>query len=177
MDGHEYTLSESARLLARAGVRYVFLGQHVDIPRQFQSQVPVDEHGDMLFHGKQMAIRTVWTYVGLAQDLALPTPPERLLMLQKIQSSTSKHLGWGEEDLHICSIDEGAETGGQVVQTLSPKVVLCFSDQPETLKPTGMPPSWTNSQIVFLPGLEAMVQGGQQEKNKTWQILKSLRNS
>lgn len=179
MDVDEYPMTESARLLSRAGVRYVFCAQLSNIAGKMPGIEMADTLGKSLFHEEQIQIRVLWTYAGLSQDLAVSTPPERLDLLYKIQDSVKQLLGWGESGLLTYPMDGGPKVFFQVVQELRPKIILYFGDflekldvvAPQLATRSGISPEF---QLINLPSLDDMVLGDQDQKNKAWQILKTI---
>lgn len=174
MDCHEHTLTELSRLLLRSGVRHVFLTQHLNILSQIQGKELDGNQGDALFHGKHLAPRTLWTYAELSADLALANPPDRLLLLRKIQQSAKTHLKWEDADLGTLPLVPEPDSLKLALSQSSCTNILYFGGAAPEFQELMRTESLPKLQLIFLPSLDDMATGDQNTKNLAWQTIKAI---
>lgn len=209
MDLDEYALTEAQRTLKRLGITHLWrlhesapqepvpavavsttaagaaetVRQPVAPRRAPQepsrAEEPVPPLLRSLFHGKQSPVRTLWTYVGLFADMQQPTPPPRLDMFRKIQSSVHSHLGWPETDICAWPLDVSPALFAQGMRFFAPHIIICFGPAPPEFGAPNTGDTATllgSSELRLLPNLEAMAAGDKQLKNDAWQILQGIRS-
>lgn len=202
MDLNEHTLSEAQRTLKRLGITHVLLPSKVtqdpvlapSLHTESAQQAGIFAHGPTkspccaqetlppvlrsLFHGKHAPMRTMWTYVGLYEDMQRTEIPARLAVFKKIQDSVCLHLNWAAKDVSAWPLDVNPQIFYQGIAYYRPRTVIFFRDNgPETgdigerahtlLMHTGCC-------VITLPNLEEMAQGNQQLKNEAWKILQTV---
>lgn len=131
-----------------------------------------------LFHGKQLPVRTLWTYLGLNADLNQALIPERLAVFRKIQESVCVHLNWSEKDICSWPLDIEQNLYHQGLQRFCPKIIICFGENLTLLtsaeRSEGGRFCLGNCSIHTLPCLEEMALGNKNLKNEAWKILRSI---
>jgi hypothetical protein len=204
LDLNEHTLTEAQRTLKRLGVTHV-LRPRIEAPEETPpaqapltaaqqpeapSQNPTVQKPSSpareplpivlrsLFHGKQSPVRSMWTYLGLYEDMQKATNPPRLVVFKKIQESVCQHLKWQGGDISSWPLDLDSETFRKGLEHFRPQLILLFLDNEnadETVQARintllGM----SGCRVVTLPSLEEMARGNQQVKNEAWKILQSI---
>ncbi|NLW80575.1 MAG: hypothetical protein GXY42_02730 [Desulfovibrionales bacterium] len=198
LDLDEYTLTESERVLKRQGVTHLWCPVALDAPPvSGETAGPVagisadriQTHGDApplslpplftaLFHGKHPPVRTLWTYPGLAQDLARSPEPLRLTIFRKIQDAACLHLKWSQDDICVWPLDYTENVSRAGLDFFRPQIVLCFGPPPS-------PGAWDNAKsgalcgadVLVLPSLDDMAANDRSAKNHAWKVLQSLTES
>jgi len=131
-----------------------------------------------LFHGKQLPVRTLWTYAGLNADLNQALIPERLAVFRKIQESACVHLHWSEKDICSWPLDIELNLYHQGLQRFCPKIVICFGENHALLTTAERSEDGRfclgNCSIYMLPSLDEMALGNKDLKNEAWKILRSI---
>lgn len=192
MDLGEHKLTEQERLLKRAGVFYLWREQVSKPPTSAGSALPDDAaapptipascdipaHIAALFHEKQLPVRSLWLYAGLAADLELPSPPQRLVLFKKIQESACTHLHWKESDISSWPLDVEVQILRQGLEHFQSQEVIAFAhslDAPEikTLQQL-MTEICPQVRFSLLPDITAMTSGRQDLKNTAWRILQGI---
>lgn len=192
MDLGEYGLTEQERLLRRAGVLYLWREQAPmpsvsagpDGPTNtaISSAVPtgcdIPAHLAALFHEQQHPVRSLWLYAGLAEDLGLPSSPQRLVLFRQIQESVCTHLHWKKSDIAGWPLDVEGHVLHQGLEHFQPQVVIAFAhslDAPEikTLQQQ-LIEICPRAKFSLLPNITAMASGRQDLKNMAWRILQDI---
>lgn len=191
MDFTEHTLSEAARLLRRQGVLYawkpqpskavIFEEEKSILPANSVSNTPkslqIPSHLQVLFHGKQPPIYSLWTYAQLDADLCATQPSPRLGLFRKIQASTYQHLGWSENQIAEWPLDQDLVLFEHGVSWLRPRFIICFGPflelQAQCVKQKDLP-YFSEACVYFLPALDPMLAGDQAAKNHAWKMLQSI---
>ncbi|WP_177193031.1 hypothetical protein [Desulfomicrobium apsheronum] len=204
MDLNEHTLTEAQRTLKRLGVTHVLrprieafeetppapvplkATQQPESPTQRPTaQKPSSPASEplpillrSLFHGKQSPVRTMWTYLGLYEDMQKATNPPRLVVFKKIQESVCQHLKWQAREISSWPLDLDSETFRKGLEHFRPQLILLFLDRETADEAVHARIQSLLGQagctVVTLPSLEEMAQGNQQIKNKAWKILQSI---
>jgi hypothetical protein len=204
LDLNEHTLTEAQRTLKRLGVTHV-LRPRIDAAEETPpapaplmtapkpeapSQNPTVQKPSSpaseplpivlrsLFHGKQSPVRSMWTYLGLYEDMQKATNPPRLVVFKKIQESVCQHLKWQAGDISSWPLDLDSGTFRKGLDHFRPQLILLFLDR-ETADETVHSRiknllGQADCPVVTLPSLEEMAQGNQQIKNEAWKILQSI---
>lgn len=193
MDLFEHTLTERERGLKRLGISHLWRAEPaislspqtdpISITPDLDAQETVSisqlpEHIQLLFHGKQPPVRTLWTYEGLDTDITNTEQASRMKMMARIQESARTNLRWSTNDMCIWPLDAELVLFRVGVMHLQPTTILCFGksdalSQSSTATATGSHPI-DECDIVFLPDLGEMDLGNQQLKNIAWKIIQSL---
>ena len=184
MDLVEYALSEPQRTLRRLGITHFWpeaaalavmkKEQVAPGPKSFGLTADLPEYLQALFHGKQPPVPTMWTYLGLEEDLKAETVSSRLDLFQKIHEAACTLGGWKAGDLSVwpLTIPLVSVVGFDFFQ---PRLLLFFGSLPELHSwDAPLQSRLTRIQVQSLPSLESMLAGNQAAKNTAWAALKSL---
>lgn len=198
MDLNEHALTEAQRTLKRLGITHLWrtpvqerqpleapaannatssnFSKNTTAPTAADTPIPALLRS--LFHGKQSPVRTLWTYVGLKEDLEQHTMPERMVVFRKIQESVCLHLKWKENDICSWPLDVERQLFCKGVEHFKPQIIIIFEPCEEGVRPKEEADEITIRQtgcaVHILPNLDEMATGNKSLKNEAWKILQTL---
>lgn len=188
-----FGLSERARLLHGAGLRYVLKEPEApsEMPAEAEEPAPVPQNvipSDAQYTAQyltklQPGCRTVWTYYELGLDLGGRPDDDRRALFKRIIESVkwpAKSIAFwplafleGEEltpdvEFFLLGVEEiGA---GTIFSFGKKSFEVLFPDKPFQI---GQYP-WRNKSVVTLPGPTAMLSGSGDAKRIVWHALKNF---